>query len=169
MLDWFHVAMRFEHALRAARGLVNRLGGDSSELLKTLESSKWLLWHGRAGGAIRRLRTVHRHTKRVSHKILRKTVATLIRYLRNNRYWLIDYGARYRAGLPISSSTAESTVNCVIGQRFVGRGHMRWSPRSAHLLLQIRCALLNGQYIEHFDRWFAKPPVANDDQFERAA
>lgn len=101
--------------------------------------------------------------------MVRKTTAALLKYLRNNRRWLIDYGQRYRAGLPIPSSTAEATVNCVIGQRLVGRRHMRWSPRSAHLLVQIRCAVLNGEYIDQFHRWFPKERGANDPTFQQAA
>ena len=50
VLDWFHIAMRFEHALQAARGFG---AGTSSVYLRShpireLESSKWKLWHGRA-------------------------------------------------------------------------------------------------------------------------
>jgi hypothetical protein len=89
--------------------------------------------------------------------------------LRNNRRRLANYGERYRAGLPISSSTAESTVNCVIGHRFVGRGHMRCSPQDAHPLLQIRCAVLNREYAGHFRRWYARDGVANDVRYKQPA
>jgi hypothetical protein len=48
VLDWWHIAMRFEHALQAARGLG---AGTTSFYLHTyavhdLESAKWKLWHG---------------------------------------------------------------------------------------------------------------------------
>jgi hypothetical protein len=48
---------------------------------------------------------------------------------------LINYGERYRAGEPISSCIAESTVNAVISKRFAKRQQMQWTPRGAHLLL----------------------------------
>jgi PAS domain S-box-containing protein len=37
----------------------------------------------------------------------------------------------------------------------VGKGqHMCWTKRDAHLLLQVRCAVLNGELLERFQRWF---------------
>ena len=29
-----------------------------------------------------------------------------------------------------------------------------WTKRGAHLLLQVRCAVLNGELLERFQRWF---------------
>ena len=57
VLDWFHIAMRFEHALQAARGLG---AGTSSDYLhghpiRELESAKWKLWHGRSSACLGRL------------------------------------------------------------------------------------------------------------------
>ena len=49
-----------------------------------------------------------------------------------------NYGERYRAGEVISSSMAESAVNQVISKRMVEKQQMRWSPRGAYLLLQLR-------------------------------
>ena len=37
----------------------------------------------------------------------------------------------------------ESTINQVIAKRFVKKQQMRWTPRGAHLLLQIRVHALN--------------------------
>jgi hypothetical protein len=31
---------------------------------------------------------------------------------------------------------------------------MCWAKRGAHLLLQVRCAVLNGELLERFQRWF---------------
>jgi len=45
---------------------------------------------------------------------------------------LIDYGERYRAGKPISTSRAEGTVNQLVKARMNKRRQMRWSPRGAH-------------------------------------
>ena len=49
-----------------------------------------------------------------------------------------NYGERYRGGEPISTAFAESAVNQVISNRMVKKQQMRWSPRGAHLLLQVR-------------------------------
>ena len=67
-------------------------------------------------------------------------------YIENNEDALIDYGQRYRAGKPISSSRAESTVNQLVNARMNKRQQMRWSPRGAHRVLQVRAALLDGRF-----------------------
>jgi hypothetical protein len=51
---------------------------------------------------------------------------------------LVDYGRRYRAGLRIASSGAESVVNSLVNARMNKRRQMRWSPQGAHRVLQVR-------------------------------
>ena len=65
-------------------------------------------------------------------------------YLQNNRGTTINYGKLHRAGQPISTAMAESAVNQVLNQRMCKRQQMRWTPRGAHLLAQVRCAVING-------------------------
>ena len=67
-------------------------------------------------------------------------------YIENNEGALIDYGQRYKAGKPISSSRAESTVNHLVNARMNKRRQMRWSPRGAHHVLQVRAAVLDGRF-----------------------
>jgi hypothetical protein len=43
---------------------------------------------------------------------------------------------------------AESAVNQVINARMCKRQQMRWTPRGARLLAQVRCAALNGDAAE---------------------
>ena len=64
-------------------------------------------------------------------------------YIENNTDALIDYGQRYRAGKPVSSSRAESTVNQLVNARMNKRRQMRWSPQGAHRVLQVRAAVLD--------------------------
>ncbi len=66
-------------------------------------------------------------------------------YTENNEGALIDYGQRYRTGKPISTSRAEGTVNQLVNARMNKRRQMRWSPRGAHRMLQVRAALLDGR------------------------
>jgi hypothetical protein len=40
----------------------------------------------------------------------------------------------------------ESAVNQVVSRRFVKKQPMRWTPAGAHLLLQIRVQVLNGDW-----------------------
>jgi hypothetical protein len=43
-----------------------------------------------------------------------------------------------RCGERISTGFVESTINQLIAKRFVKKQQMRWTPRGAHLLLQVR-------------------------------
>jgi len=59
-----------------------------------------------------------------------------------------------RADEVISSPTAESAVNQVISKRMVKKQRIRWSPRGAHLLLQVRTRALNNDLADAFDRGY---------------
>jgi hypothetical protein len=65
-----------------------------------------------------------------------------------------NYGERRRAGEAISTAFTESAVNQVISKRMVKKQQMRWTPRGAHLLLQIRTHVLNDQLSGDFHRWY---------------
>jgi hypothetical protein len=65
-------------------------------------------------------------------------------YLESNGQYLVNYGWRYRRGMPISSSIAESAVNEVVSLRCAKKRQMRWTNKGAHLLVQVRVAVLNG-------------------------
>jgi hypothetical protein len=56
----------------------------------------------------------------------------------------IDYGKRNHAGKPISTAMAESAVNQVLKVRMCKSRQKRSTPRGAHLLAQVRCAVTNG-------------------------
>ena len=66
-------------------------------------------------------------------------------YLQSNAQYLVNYGWRYRRGMPISSSIAASAVNEVVGLRCAKERQMRWTHQGAHLLVQVRAAVLNGE------------------------
>jgi hypothetical protein len=65
-----------------------------------------------------------------------------------------NYGERYRNGERISTGFVESTVNQVVSKRMVKKQQMRWSQWGAHLLLQIRTRVLNGDWEDTFRRWY---------------
>ncbi len=54
------------------------------------------------------------------------------------------------------SGVLESTVNQVVSKRMVKKQQMRWTPRRAHLLLQIRTRVLNDDLAADFQRWYPK-------------
>jgi hypothetical protein len=74
------------------------------------------------------------------------------------------YGERYRSGEPISSSFVESAVNQVVSKRMVKKQQMRWSPRGAHLLLQVRTRVLNDDLADDFHRWYPSFTHTSDRQ-----
>jgi len=78
----------------------------------------------------------------------------LAEYIRENDSEVINYGRWRREGRRISTSAVEGTVNRLIERR-LGKGqHMCWTKRGAHLLLQVRCAVLKSDFLQRYQRWF---------------
>ena len=75
-------------------------------------------------------------------------------YIDNNASGIVNYGERHRCGERISTGFVESTINQLVAKRFVKKQQMRWTPRGAHLLLQIRVQALNGDLHGGFERWY---------------
>ena len=57
---------------------------------------------------------------------------------------IIDYATARRRKEPISTAVTESTVQWLLHRRLNAQQQMRWSPRGAHLMLKVRCAVMNG-------------------------
>ena len=85
-------------------------------------------------------------------------------YIRANATWIPNYGERYRQGEAISNAFVESTVNQVVSKRMVKKQQMRWTPRGAHLLLQVRTRVLNDDLIGAFQRWYPAFTNTSDGQ-----
>jgi hypothetical protein len=47
-------------------------------------------------------------------------------------------------------------INQLIAKHFVKKLQMRWTPRGAHLLLQVRVHVLNDELGAAFQRWYPK-------------
>jgi hypothetical protein len=67
----------------------------------------------------------------------------------------------------ISTAFVEPTVNTVISRRMVKKQQMRWTPRGAHLLLQIRTCVLNDELEAKFGDWY--PAMRPTSPVEEAA
>ena len=52
----------------------------------------------------------------------------------------------HRAGKPISTSRAKGTFNQMVSARVNKHQQIRWSPRGAHRVLQVRAAVLDGRF-----------------------
>ena len=90
-------------------------------------------------------------------------------YIDNNAGTLVNYGACYRKGLPLSSSIAESAVNQVVSRRMAKKQQMRWTDEGAHRLAQVRVADLNGELSVQRLAALAKMPGANSSYARQAA
>jgi hypothetical protein len=170
LLDWFHLTMRITVMVNMAKSLhppppdpgtrltaetatklIDRIGTDLGRL-------KWFLWHGNVFRALQTvddlivdLETLHPGDQ--ACKLL-TAVREFDSYLRANAERIPNYGERRRAGEAISTAFTESAVNQVISKRMVKKQQMRWTPRGAHLLLQIRTRVLNNQLPDDFHRWY---------------
>ncbi len=77
-------------------------------------------------------------------------------YLVNNQTSLTNYAYAYRNGLRISSAPAESGMSHVVNQRMGKLQPMCWTAEGAHLLLQVRCAVLDGKLDALFREWYPR-------------
>jgi hypothetical protein len=90
----------------------------------------------------------------VSQAKLLKAVREFDSYLRANTERIPNYGERRHAGEAISTAFTESAVNQGDQQTHGQKQQMRWTPRGAHLLLQIRTRVLNDDLAADFHRWY---------------
>ena len=158
ILNWFHLSMRMHHVEQVMEGLCAIEPPPLASLDPAqidVERLRHLLWNGHHEKACEALGRI---TSEATDAIVlnepgveakaRRLVARcteLRSYIENNEGALIDYGQRYRAGKPISTSRAEGTVTQLVNARMNKRRQMRWSPRGAHRVLQVRAALLDGR------------------------
>lgn len=76
---------------------------------------------------------------------MQKAVEEFHIYIERNQTMIPNYGERWRYGETISTAFVESSVNAVINKRFCKKQQMQWSKKGAHLLLQMRTRVLNGE------------------------
>jgi hypothetical protein len=159
ILDWFHLSMRVRHVEQTLIGLAALEPVDHAPLEHAqadIERLRHLLWNGKHGEACQALDRIVSWLENaallngaaVAAKVGRLVAhCTELRgHIENHEDALIDHGQRYRAGKPISSSRAEGTVNQLVNARMNKRRQMRWSPRGAHRVLQVRAAVLDGRF-----------------------
>jgi hypothetical protein len=167
LLDWFHVAMRLTVLQQTAKGLPQTTSDDEGTyhvrepVRRSLERLKWFLWQGNVYQALQVVQSavmdlevaVATSGDGTARKLL-KAVEELHTYIRNNAGFIPNYGERYHHGERISTGFVESTVNQVVSKRMVKKQQMQWTPRGAHLLLQIRTRVLNGAGEATFRTWY---------------
>lgn len=173
ILDWFHITMRITVMKQIAKGISKEdlsAGINSESILKDLTSLKWYLWHGNVFKGLSKIEDLidsafvlgsdddEREASLEAQKLC-SHLEEFETYISNNGQYIPNYGERYRNGEPISSSFVESAVNQVISKRFVKKQQMRWTPEGAHLLLQMRSLVLNGELNRKFQQWYPELTV----------
>ena len=158
-LDWFHIAMRLQHAEKTA----GSLPADTPErenakavIVEEVDRLRWRIWNGKAKDAkltLERIRAIMpvfqgeqsgRKTDPSSRRLW-TALREIDRYLTSQSAWLVNYAERHRAGLRVGTSITEGTANFLVNRRMNKSQQMRWSRRGADLLLQVRCAVVNGK------------------------
>jgi hypothetical protein len=170
-LDWFHITMRLTVMNNMAKSLPSPADPDpdlpsspprdlAAEVGSQLESLKWFLWHGNTFRAHQILDDLQVDLNTEEPDPEQRKLATYLAeftgYIRANTDRIPNYGERRRCGETISTAFVESTVNQVVSKRMVKKQQMRWSPRGAHLLLQVRTRVLNNDLAADFRRWYPK-------------
>jgi hypothetical protein len=158
LLNWFHVAMRVTVMGQMAKGLApQEVTEAGSDVERQLERVKWYLRHGNVFRAVQGLEDLAMDLDDIEPvtkglKKLRKAVHEFRGYVAVNKPFIPNYGGRYHHGETISTAFAELTVNQVVSRRMVRQQQVRWTQRSAHLLLQVRTQTLNDDLRATFGR-----------------
>ena len=147
ILDWFHIAMRIQHATQAAGGLPADNPGRMQAkivIVDEVERLRWRIWNGKAKNATRSIDRVRKvmhdykdelgqHTRNAPSRRLWHALLDVDGYLRGQSSWLVNYAKRYRAELRVGTSITEGTANFLVNRRMNKSQQMRWSRRRADL------------------------------------
>lgn len=168
VLDLFHISMRVRYLEQIIKGMRARTETEKAArlvLISRVDKLRWCFWHAKLEKAKTRMqgililcRVIVSETPGIAESLAQLDYRTreLVEYVEANGGSTMNYCARHRCGKPISTATAESAVNQVLNQRVCKRQQMRWSPIGAHLLAQVRCAVINGDLAERLARY--EPP-----------
>ena len=159
LIDWFHLAMKLTVLHQQNKAFLEENPEGGTQVANSLERVKHYLWHGNVDQALECLGLlvfeldVQRRRFPTAIK-LDRGVTELDTYIRNNRNFIPNFGERYRQGDTISTAFVESTINQVVSKRFVKKQQMQWSQKGAHLLLQTRTKVLDGDLEKVFRGWY---------------
>jgi hypothetical protein len=138
--------------------------GTATAIRVKLPRLRYQMWHGKWAVAIERMRGLFRGAGAVMESLrtldaervgrFRQHLVNLRDYLKSNWGSLTNYGYLHRHGRRISSAPAESGMAHLVNQRMGKRQPMCWSLEGAHLLLQVRCAMLDNRLDARFREWY---------------
>jgi len=131
ILDWYHA---MEHLWTVGHGV---FGQGSERCVAWVKSQERALWEGHPEQVAQTLHALAEEEHGLA-------AAEAIHYFETNRARM--HYDRYRAaGYPLGSGSAESGCKQVVNVRMKQAG-MRWSPQGAQAILNLRAALLAGQW-----------------------
>jgi hypothetical protein len=169
VLDWFHLAMRIHHVARTAKGWPADTPGDREDgerLADAVERVRWRLWHGQVrraldltGETLAWLEGIAHTAPAAAAKVM-ASLRGLETDVSGQADLIIDYAQARRSGEPTSTATTEGAVQWLLHRRMGANQQMRWSPRGAHRMLQVRTAVANGTLAEDHaraERWARRP------------
>jgi hypothetical protein len=174
VLDWFHVTMRLTVMGQMRKGLQGvEPAALAEQVEKDLESLKWHLWNGNVDAALKlisglQVLLTHEQATAERQKLL-KAVREFGGYIAANQAFIPDYGDRYRNQETITTAFVESAVNHLVSKRMVKQQQMHWTERGAHLLLQVRAKLLNGELRQTFCRWYPRMKESSEQPIRLVA
>ena len=138
-----------------------------------MESVKWHLWNGKLDPVLELISGLQvlladEQAGPERQKLL-KAVREFGAYIAANQAFIPDYGDRYRNKETITTAFVESAVNHLVSKRMVKQQQMHWTQRGAHLLLQVRAQVLNGDLRRTFCRWYPAMMKAEDASTQPSA
>jgi hypothetical protein len=169
VLDWYHIAMRWQHLHQLATGHHGASAEARAWLLDRIVRAKWALWNAQLVKTFRHLADLRAWTWTAQAdpawlSQLRRHLCELTQYLDANADSLPNYGVRYRPGAAISTAFVQSTVNEIVSRRMVKRQQMRWNRFTVQPFLTIRVHVLKCDPRDAFRHWHrAFRPAANAD------
>ena len=171
--------MRLQHLKQIANALTTDVPSRMAAkavIVEEVERLHWRIWNGNAtnaGKSIDRIRAVMHHFQGepgnqrsiAPSRKLWTALHALDGYLTGQSDWLVNYAERHRAGQRVGTAITEGTANFLVNRRMNKSQQMRWSRNGADLLLQVRCAVYNGNLGSGFGQKFQPandphPPVA---------
>jgi hypothetical protein len=126
-----------------------------ARLADAVEHIRWRLWHGQTSRALRLIQCTLAAVKAKaegktaaakSATKLMKALVALETYVSGLAGLIIDYASARLDDEPFSTSPTEGAVQWLLHRRMGAQQQMRWSPRGAHLMLQVRTAIVNGTF-----------------------
>ena len=147
--------MRIQHVAQAAKSWPNTSAKEceaGSRLSETIERIRWRLWHGQVGRGLEligetmaTLEAMAGATSPAAAVALRvgRLLGELETYVCGQSDIIIDYATARRREEPISTAVTESTVQWLLHRRMNAQQQMRWTPHGAHLMLKVRCPVMN--------------------------